>query len=570
MGRPRRSNRPNKSRKHSNKSNQPSQFNQSFTKNAQRFGTNYDIEAVVIHDMGIPDRFPKAVEDEVAEIVAKQSDPSELLKDPAREDLTHIPFVTIDGEDARDFDDAVYAHADKDPKNKGGHILWVAIADVAHYVRAGSALDKEARERGTSVYFPSMVVPMLPEELSNGICSLKPNEHRACMAYKIKVSADGKVLDRELHQGVMKSQARLTYTQVLAAIEGKLDSQTKPIFDKLLKPLHKVYKSLAINRAQRDTIDFGYGEISVRNDKKKNKQPEFHQINGDEARSLIEEAMIAANISAGRDQTEKCDQGVYRVQDKPKAKNKEIIKTLKQLGVKSAGKHRSGQGLTQKDFNKMLSEAENSLDPHMARGMILRMQDRAIYTTDNKGHFCLALPEYTHFTSPIRRYPDLLAHRKLKDAFNFHSDPKTGSVKGDLKHCSYTERRAKKASKEVNKQYTMRYLYNMQGQDLSAEIIDISDKRGVRFKVKGCNYQANIDMRSLPHGRYSVNNDRDAIVNQDTGHVFKIGEKMDVTIHFANLTGDEDTPVMFLVDADQALPQKPRRNGGPKGQKPQP
>tara|TARA_R110002124_G_scaffold149220_1_gene315039 strand:+ start:181927 stop:183621 length:1695 start_codon:yes stop_codon:yes gene_type:complete len=512
-----------------------------------------NIEDNVIMDMGIPSQFSQAVIDEIKEIVATQSNPADLLNEANREDLTHLPLVTIDGEDARDFDDAVHAYADPEPTNKGGHVLWVAIADVSHYVRQGSAIDIEAANRSTSVYFPSKVVPMLPEELSNGLCSLKPNEHRACMAYEMKVNVHGDIIGRTLHQGVMKSTARLTYTQVLAAIEGKDDPATTAVSPALLTPLYEVFKNLKKARNKRNAVEFGYGEVSIRADEKSG-SIEFHHIDGDEARSLIEEAMIGANISASKDQDEV---GVYRTQEKPEARKAETLKDLKKLGVASAGQIKKGDGLSQKKFSLMLLEAERCEDPFLARSMILRMQKPAKYVANNVGHFCLALKGYTHFTSPIRRYPDLLAHRALKETFNFSAASEfidKSKLGSQLSDCSFKERRAKKASQEVNRQYMSKHFNAVQGDTLGAVVIDVSEKRGVRVLIDECKYQASIKFGNLPVGDYVISDDKKTLTNERSGHKFTIGDKLNVA--FDNvLMNTEDMPEFFLTDENQALPR---------------
>ena len=519
-----------------------------------------NIEDNVIMDMQIPNNFSQAVIDEIKVIVATQSNPADLLKDANREDLTHLPLVTIDGEDARDFDDAVHAYEDPDPTNKGGHVLWVAIADVSHYVRQGSAIDKEAANRSTSVYFPAKVVPMLPEELSNGLCSLKPDEHRACMAYEMKINARGDLIGRTLHQGVMKSTARLTYTQVLAAIEGKDDPATSAVSPALLAPLYDVFKNLKQARNKRNAVEFGYGEVSIRADERTG-SIEFHHIDGDEARSLIEEAMIGANISASKDQHEI---GIYRTQEQPEARKAEILKDLKKMGVASAGQIKMGDGLTQKKFTLMLLEAERSDDPFLARSMILRMQKPAKYVANNVGHFCLALKGYTHFTSPIRRYPDLLAHRALKQTFNLSAESEfvdKAKLGTQLSDCSYKERRAKKASQEVNRQYMSKHFNAVQGQTLSAVVIDVSEKRGVRILVDECKYQASIKFGNLPAGGYQISEDKKTLTNDRSGHVFSIGDKLEVAFNNV-LVNTDDMPEFFMTDEDQALPSI--------GRKPQP
>ncbi len=525
-----------------------------FQQNAIGDYLSNDIDGDVLREMNITEDFPQAVLDEVRDIVAREPDPKVLLNDPERQDLTNLPFITIDGEDARDFDDAVYAYPDTDGANKGGHVLWVAIADVSHYVQKGSALDKEAKRRGATVYLPGKVVPMLPEELSNGLCSLKPNEYRAVSAYKMKISAEGKVLNYQFCTGVIKSQARLTYNQVLDALEGRPDAQTQPILSTLLEPLHNVSKSCKIDRKKRKAIEFDTSELGVHVDRNQGKTPQFSIIKGDDARTLIEEAMISANISAGKDQTNNCAAGAYRVQDQPEVKKNYTARILAKLGVNSARRLREGMQLTQGDFVNLLGEAKSSKDPDYAKGLILRMQMRATYSANNIGHFCLALPEYSHFTSPIRRYPDLMTHRNLKAAFNLKSgyalDAETAET--DMEHCADMERLNDAAGREARKRYVMRFLHDKQGQELEAEILSVNQNE-LRLKIGDCNYFTSLSVDELPKGAYQHDRQSQSLINTQTGHKFTVGDKPKVTVQFG-LHGA--LPTVFISNLPQYVVQQ--------------
>tara|TARA_R110002126_G_scaffold3263_2_gene18649 strand:- start:85626 stop:89081 length:3456 start_codon:yes stop_codon:yes gene_type:complete len=517
---------------------------------------NQDIESAILKQMGIPVDFPDAVRAEIDSIMATQSNPEDLLKDPSREDLTEIPFVTIDGEDARDFDDAVHAYPDNDPKNKGGHVLWVAIADVSHYVKTGSALDLEARNRGNSVYLPKRVVPMLPEELSNGLCSLRPDEHRACMAYKIQINKKGRIIDRSLHQGVMKSRARLTYNQVMDGMEGNADEHVAPIYDTLLKPLTDCYKLLKDASIERGAMTFGLEQLSIHvlGD---DDRPEFREITEDDSHSLIAESMIATNMCAAMDQ-KTCSNGIYRVHDDPSAGNIEALETLKMLNVITHTEFLNGIDKSPKGIQTLIDKANACSDPELGKHMIVRLQSAAKYTTDNIGHFGLQIKPsvgYSHFTSPIRRYPDLLVHRNVKDKFNMAQGMMPGALRRELEtileHCSETERRADRASKQVADQYCLRYLNKLDGQLLNAKIIRVSED-GLKIRLSELDLETVINIDQLPKGEYSVDSKQNALVNEDTGHVFPAGYTVNVMVS-QNNDSEFGMPKFHIANPDHLL-----------------
>jgi ribonuclease R len=517
---------------------------------------NQDIESAILKQMGIPVDFSDAARAEIESIMATQSNPEDLLKDPTREDLTDIPFVTIDGEDARDFDDAVHAYADDDPKNKGGHVLWVAIADVSHYVKTGSALDLEARERGNSVYLPKRVVPMLPEELSNGLCSLRPDEHRACAAYKIQINKKGRIIDRSFHQGVMKSRARLTYNQVMDGMDGNADEQVAPIYNDLLMPLINCYKLLKDASIERGAMTFGLEQLSIHvlGD---DDRPEFREIKEDDSHSLIAENMIATNMCAAMDQ-KTCSNGVYRVHDDPSAGNIEALETLKTLNVITHTEFLNGIDKSPKGIQALIDKADACSDPELGKHMIVRLQSAAKYTTDNIGHFGLQIkPEigYSHFTSPIRRYPDLLVHRNLKDKFNMVKGQMPSALRKEmesiLEHCSATERRADSASKQVADQYCLRYLNKLDGQLLNAKIIRVSED-GLKIRLKELDLETVINIDQLPKGEYSLDTKNNALLNEDTGHVFPAGYSVNVMVS-QNMDNEYGMPKFHIANPDHML-----------------
>jgi ribonuclease R len=325
-----------------------------------------------------------------------------------RVDLRGLPLVTIDGEDARDFDDAVWAEPDPDPANPGGHRITVAIADVAHYVRPGDALDRAARERGNSVYFPDRVIPMLPEALSNGLCSLVPGEDRACIAARLRIDRAGRLLDWRFERALMRSRARLTYTAVQAALDGSPDALTEPLLEPVLRPLEAAYRVLAAARKARGTIDLDLPERRALLDAG-GRLLGIVRRERTSAHMLIEELMILANVAAATLLEEAVQPALYRVHDRPDPLRLAVLADyLERIGVPwTRGAKAPG------DFARLLERlADHAMRESVAQ-LVLRCQAQAVYSPRNIGHFGLHLRRYAHFTSPIRRYADLLVHRAL-------------------------------------------------------------------------------------------------------------------------------------------------------------
>ena len=326
-----------------------------------------------------------------------------------RTDLRELPLVTIDGRDARDFDDAVYARADDDPKNPGGWQITVAIADVAHYVRPGSPLDVEASLRGNSTYFPDRVLPMLPEALSNGLCSLRPNEERACLAVHMWLDRAGNKKKHRFERGLMRSSARLTYEQVQAAKDGQPDEQTEPLLETVIEPLYGAFAALITARQKRGTLDLDLPELRMVLDESGKPVDVKRSIRLD-AHRLIEEFMILANVAAAETLEAKAVPCMYRVHDKPDpVKLEGLGQLLKSLGIVRQGI----MNAKPKDLARLLDKTRDHPLSPMVSSMLLRAQNQAVYTPHNIGHYGLNLGRYAHFTSPIRRYADLLVHRSL-------------------------------------------------------------------------------------------------------------------------------------------------------------
>ncbi len=390
-----------------------------------------------------------------------------------RTDLRDVDLVTIDGEDARDFDDAVWAAADEDPRNEGGWRAIVAIADVSYYVQIGSELDREARERGNSVYFPDQVVPMLPEALSNEMCSLKPHVDRACMAIEMVISASGKLKSHRVKRGLMKSRARLTYNQVQAAIDGNPDDMTKPLLDTVIKPLHGVYTSLLKARNQRGTLDLEIPERQILFDEKGEVRDIVLRERYD-SHKLIEELMIAANVAAAKTLTSRNWPCLFRIHDRPEGSR---IENLHQFLKPYKVKFERTLETTPAQFNGLLSQVKGKPYEDSVNQMVLRSQAQAKYSPENLGHFGLSLSQYAHFTSPIRRYADLIIHRSLIGALElgeggYKERPANLDEVGD--YISTRERAAVSAEREVVDRYAIAYVSKHVGENFEVIITGVN------------------------------------------------------------------------------------------------
>ncbi|NCX96817.1 MAG: ribonuclease R, partial [Chitinophagia bacterium] len=420
--------------------------------------------AILAH--GIPTEWPDAVLAEVSRIKQHVTD-EEINK---RADLRELPFVTIDGEDARDFDDAVFCKEN----SQGGYHLYVAIADVSHYVRAGSALDKESEKRGNSVYFPSKVVPMLPEALSNGICSLNPKVDRLCMVVEMTISTEGQVTRSRFMRAVINSQARLTYTAVGNWLQGEKPEETNDAVWHNLTTLYKLYKVLAKARFKRGAMDFDTTETKIEFDSNRKIKKIVPLVRGD-AHRLIEECMLVANLTTAKFLLKAKIPSLYRVHKAPAPEKMiDLRQFLNEFGIKLGG----GKEPTPKDFEKVLASIGARPEKHLIEMVMLRSLKQAEYTEDNEGHFGLAYSAYTHFTSPIRRYPDLLIHRAIAFLLDKQEDSKFGYTKEEIsalgKHCSYTERRADDATRDVVAWLKCEYMQDKLGQVFTGKISSVT------------------------------------------------------------------------------------------------
>jgi ribonuclease R len=400
------------------------------------------VSLIAIHAHGIPHVFGRAL---IAE--AEAARPATL---EGREDWRDVPFVTIDPPDAKDHDDAVHATLDPDPRNRGGHIVSVAIADVAHYVRSGSALDRAALERGNSVYFPDRVVPMLPERISNNLCSLRPLEDRPALAVRMIIGADGRKRSHTFHRVMIRSAARLHYEQAQLAVSGRADEISEPLVDKVLEPLYAAYRAVLHARNERGPLDLELPErkILLKSDGTVDRVIMPQRL---ESHRLIEEFMILANVAAA----ETCERArvplIYRVHDEP---SPEKLNALREFLTTLDISLPKGGALRPDAFNRILQRVKGRDSERLVNEVVLRSQAQAEYSPENFGHFGLNLRRYAHFTSPIRRYADLVVHRALIRAQKLGADglpeaTDTRALAEVAANISATERRAMKAERET-------------------------------------------------------------------------------------------------------------------------
>lgn len=449
-----------------------------------------------------------------------------------REDLRHIPLITIDDEDARDFDDAVWASPDTDPKNPGGWSLLVAIADVAAYVAKGSALDKTAYERGNSVYFPDKVVPMLPEALSNDLCSLRPNEDRACLAVFVTINKDGKLIARRFVRGLMRSAARTTYRQVQDAVDGNPGFFTPVFVQNILKPLYAAYHVLKQAREKRGALELNLPEQkAVFNEEgelaEMRLRPRF------DSHRLIEEFMVLANVAAASTLDDAKLLCLYRIHDRP---TEEKLEALRDFLKNSPLELSKGQGISPKIFNRLIERAAGSPMERAVNELILRTQAQAEYNPENIGHFGLGLARYAHFTSPIRRYADLLVHRALLEVIKHPDrqpfDYSLEDFQETGQHLSVTERRAAQAERETLERYQALYMADRVGETFEGYVSGVTDF-ALFISLKEGGISGILPLRDLPSDYYSLDAKNHRVVGRRTKRVFALGDQLKVRLHEA-------------------------------------
>ncbi|MFV0297300.1 MAG: ribonuclease R [Hyphomicrobiaceae bacterium] len=479
------------------------------------------ISLIAVHSHGIPDEFPAAV------LMELETLPD--LDRRGRTDLTKVPLLTIDPPDARDHDDAVAAEADTDPKNPGGHIVTVAIADVAYYVRRGRLLDREAELRGNSCYFPDRVVPMLPERISNDLCSLREGELRPCMAVTMVFDANGRKLRHQFQRGLMRSAAKLSYQEAQAAIDGSPSDKAGPLLDGVLKPLWAAYRTLARGRDNRAPLDLDLPERKIL------MGPDGHVANiiipeRLEAHRLIEEMMIQANVAAAETLEARTTPCVYRIHDKPsKEKLASLSLFLESLDIKLP----KGEGLKPKEFNRILGRAKDLPVGDLVNEVVLRSQSQAEYATQNIGHFGLNLGRYAHFTSPIRRYADLLVHRALiramklgDDGLSKDDEPRLSEV---AKAISDTERRAMAAERETSDRLLAAYLAERIGAEFPARISGVT-RSGLFVRLRDTGADGFVPMSTLGAEYFRHDETLHAVIGERSHKGYRLGDSVDVRL----------------------------------------
>ncbi|AVT82040.1 ribonuclease R [Rhodopseudomonas palustris] len=480
------------------------------------------ISLIAIHTHDIPQDFSSAA--------IRESEAAEPATLKGREDWRDLPLVTIDPPDAKDHDDAVHAEPDPDPNNKGGVILHVAIADVAYYVRPGSALDRDALRRGNSVYFPDRVVPMLPERISNDLCSLKPGEPRGALAVRMVIDAQGRKRSHSFHRILMRSAAKLSYAQAQAAIDGKPDDVTGPLLETILKPLYDAYAVVKRGRDERDPLDLDLPErkIILKPDGTVDRVIVPERL---DAHRLIEEFMILANVAAAEMLEKKALPLIYRVHDEPSVeKVHNLVDFLKTLDLSFAK-----QGaLRPAQFNRILAMVKGEDSEPLVNEVVLRSQAQAEYAAENYGHFGLNLRRYAHFTSPIRRYADLVVHRALIRALDLGDgalppSETTETLAEVAAQISLTERRAMKAERETVDRLIAHHLADRIGATFQGRVSGVT-KAGLFVKLSDTGADGLIPIRSLGDEYYNYDETRHALIGSRSGAMHRLGDVVDVKL----------------------------------------
>ena len=466
-------------------------------------------DAISMHEL--PSKWQQDVLEEAKRVTNKKKDAK------YRKDCRELPFVTIDGEDAKDFDDAIYCL-----KNSNSYKLFVAIADVSFYVETGSKLDKEAKKRGTSVYFPAKVLPMLPENLSNGICSLKPNEDRCAMICEMSIGLDGTRGKYKFYSGLINSKARLTYNEVEKHLNGSSNIKSPQVQSsiKSLKDLTNLRLKL---RNQRQALEINPKEITLdlnKNYEVKNivvKKPLF-------AHKLVEESMLLANESAAELMQNRLNLGVYRIHEDPDPSKLELLKKHFNVPAQIVKK------LSPLEIINFCLEQAHKKNDGIGQILVLQSLARAEYSTNNLGHFGLQLKQYAHFTSPIRRYPDLLVHRLINSSLaQKKTNPRQNELQDECENSSMLERRAEKASRQVEQVLICEYLKEKIGSTMHGVVTGVTDF-GLFINIEPYFISGLLHVSDLPDDHYHFLHDRSILKGKKRGGIYKLGQKIKVKI----------------------------------------
>jgi len=480
------------------------------------------VSLIAIHAHSIPHVFPAAV--------VKEAEAARPAKLDRREDWRKLPLITIDPADAKDHDDAVHAARDADPKNPGGFVISIAIADVAHYVTPGSALDREALVRGNSVYFPDRVVPMLPERISNDLCSLRPGDDRAALAVRIVIGADGRKRSHSFHRVLMRSAAKLSYQQAQAAVDGWPDDTTGPLLASILEPLYAAYRTVKRARDERSPLDLDLPErkivLTAHNTVDRVMTPERL-----DAHRLIEECMILANVAAAETLERARVPLIYRVHDEPDPERVNALREFLQSLDISLPK---GGALRAEQFNRILARVKGRDVEKLVNEVVLRTQAQAEYTAENYGHFGLNLRRYAHFTSPIRRYADLIVHRGLIRALGLgagalpdHQDvPALGEIGAQI---SAAERRAMKAERETFDRLLAHFLADRVGATFEGHISGAT-RAGLFVKLDDTGADGFVPARTIGADYFRHHEDKHALIGDRSGETYRLGDRVTVRL----------------------------------------
>lgn len=518
---------------------------------------------ISLYELGLSEEFSQAA--------LKQASGMTVPELGDREDLRSIPLVTVDGPTSRDFDDAIFAEDTPD----GGKHLIVAIADVSWYVRPGDDLDQEALKRGNSTYLPDRAVPMLPEALSNGLCSLKPNEDRACLAAHLWIDKDGNLTGKKVTRALIKSAARLTYEQLQAARDGKPDAVTKPLMDTVVNPLYEAYDILKKASKARGTLDLSSPEYVTEVDAK-GKAVNIALEDDSTSHDVIAEFMILANTATDQLLEEKGEIGVHRVHDlPPENKLASLREYLKPYGLTFP----EGPITSPRDFKDLVEKASKMPEGRQIIGAVARAMSKAKYSTANIGHFGLALRIYGHFTSPIRRYADLIQHRKLVKAFNLGAGAITPAQEKNLdkmvEQINKTELLSVKAERAANDRYAADYLSTQIGKEFKGRITGVIGG-GVFVRLEGAGAEGMLPASYLPKDHYNFDAAARSLTGAHNGLVFKAGDDISVRVKQADgLTGsvllapanDNKASAPGQQNTHQNKPQNNKQSGGKKRNK---
>ncbi|MDB2573741.1 ribonuclease R [Planktomarina temperata] len=507
------------------------------------------VSLIAIHQHGIPDAFPDAV--------MAQADAAKPATSKGRVDLTDLPLITIDPADARDHDDACCALLDEDPKNPEGFLLWVAIADVAHYVTAGSALDAEARKRGNSTYFPDRVVPMLPDCLSGDLCSLHEGVTRPCIAVEMKLSSTGEKLSHRFVRGLMRSPASLSYEEAQAAVDGDPSERAAPLVDTVLSPLFGAYAALKQAREARQPLELDLPERKIiLSDSGKVASVNFSERL--DAHRLIEECMVLANVAAAETLIAKQQPLLFRVHEEPSPEKLDSLReTAKSVGLVLA----KGQVLQTRHLNQLLKAAAGKDEAELINLSTLRSMTQAYYSSQNMSHFGLALQNYAHFTSPIRRYADLLLHRALVSAHGWATDglsPQDIEMLDETaKHISETERRSMLAERDTTDRYLASFMSERVGNEFSGRISGVA-RFGIFVKLDETAADGLVPIRSLGREYFEHDADSQTLRGTDSGTVISLGQR--VVVRLAETTPTTGGILLDLLELeDSKLQTRPRQ-----------